>query len=68
MWYNISEVMQMSEHNKEILEESVFSLEVKGFKITDTEKQIVREMLEGKRTLDSIIQEYIARGRAYARA
>ena len=48
----------MSEKQKEILEESVFSLEVEGFQITDAEKQIVGEMLEGKRTLQSIIQEY----------
>ena len=56
----------MSERNKEILEEAVFSLEVEGFQVTTTEKQIVSEMLEGKRTLQSIIQEYIARGKSYA--
>jgi len=56
----------MSEKHKEILEESVFSLEVEGFKVTDEEKQIISEMLEGKRTLQDIIQEYIARGKAYA--
>ena len=56
----------MSEYQNEILEEAVFSLEVEGFKVTDSEKQIVREMLEGKRTLQSIIQEYIAKGKLYA--
>ena len=56
----------MSEHNQEILEESVFSLEVEGFVITDEEKQIVSEMLDGKRTLQDIVQEYVARGKSYA--
>ena len=50
----------MSEHNREILEEAVFSLEVEGFQVTDTEKLVVSEMLDGKRTLQDIIQEYIA--------
>ena len=56
----------MSENQNEILEEAVFSLEVEGFKVTDTEKQIISEMLEGKRTLQDIIQEYIAKGKSYA--
>ena len=56
----------MSEKHKEILDEAVFSLEVEGFKVTDEEKRIVREMLEGKRSLQDIIKEYVARGKSYA--
>jgi len=56
----------MLEYQKEILEEAVFSLEVEGFKVTDTEKRIVSEMLGGKRSLQDIIQEYIAKGKSYA--
>ena len=56
----------MSDKNKEILEEAVFSLEVEGFKVTDEEKRIVVEMLEGNRTLQDIIQEYVAKGKSYA--
>jgi hypothetical protein len=57
----------MSEKQKEILEEAVFSLEVEGFEVTETEKQIVSEMLEGKRTLQDIISEYVIKGKSYAR-
>ena len=56
----------MSERNREILQESIFSLAVEGFHVTDYEKKIVSEMLEGKRTLQSIIDESVAKGKAYA--
>ena len=56
----------MTERHKEIIDEAAFSLEVEGFYVTDSEKQTVAGMLEGKRTLQSIIQEYLAKGKAYA--
>ena len=56
----------MSRDNEKILKESIFSLEVEGFHISEEEKQKVADMLEGKRTLESIIAEYVAKGRAYA--
>jgi len=56
----------MSKDNEKILKESIFSLEVEGFHITDEEKQKVADMLEGKRTLASLIAEYVEKGYAYA--
>jgi hypothetical protein len=56
----------MSDRNKEILNEAVFSLEAEGFTVTDLGKQMVSEMLEGERVLQGIIREFTAKGKMYA--
>jgi len=56
----------VSKENEKILKESIFSLEVEGFRIANEEKQKVADMLEGKITLESIIAEYVSKGYAYA--
>ena len=53
----------MTERDKEILEEAAFSLSVEGFDVTDAEGEMVGEMLEGKRTLQSIIDECVMKGK-----
>jgi hypothetical protein len=67
-WYNRFKqgVNAMSEENKKILDEAAFSLAVEGFFVTDDEKYKVAEMLEGKRTLESIVAECVSEARAYA--
>jgi hypothetical protein len=57
----------MTDRNNEILEEAIHSLEIEGFYITDSEKTMASDMLEGKRTLPDVIAEIVAKGNSYAR-
>lgn len=56
----------MSEQNKRILDDITFFLECEGLHVTDEERQIGADMLEGKISLDKVIADILAKGRSYA--
>lgn len=65
--YNkIDGVSYMTIKQKEILDEVVFSMEVEGFYIPEKERQTLSEILEGKRTYQDVLADYITEAKTYA--
>ncbi|GHV45735.1 hypothetical protein FACS189492_3060 [Clostridia bacterium] len=57
----------MTEKQKRHLDEVVFSLSVEGFDVPDSEKNTLIEILDGKRTYQDVLSQYIAEAKSYAR-
>ena len=57
----------MTEKQRKNLNEVIFSLSVEGFIVPDNEKEALIGILEGKRTYQEVLSEYIAEAKSYAR-
>jgi len=57
----------MSDKIKDIVKEAAYNLSVEGLYVTDEETQKVIEVLEKKRSLESVIDFYKARGELLGR-
>ena len=62
-----TEVLDMTTKQKEILDEAIFSLSVEGMYVTNEEKEVAIDVLEGKRSFQEVLDGYIAEAHAYAR-
>ena len=56
----------MTDKNKIILNEVIFSMEVEGFKVPENERQTLSDILEGKRTYQDVLNGYIKEAKTYA--
>ena len=57
----------MTMKQKELLDEIVFSWHVEGLDLTIDEKNILADVLEGKRSFQEVLDGYIAEANTYAR-
>jgi len=58
----------MTEKQKEILDEVVFSWHVEGLDLTGDEKNTLVDVLEGRRTYQEVLDAYITEAKAYGNA
>ena len=56
----------MTDKNKIILDEVIFSMEFEGFSIPENERQTLSDILEGKRTYQDVLIGYIKEAETYA--
>jgi len=57
----------MTNKQKEILDEVIFSWHVEGLDLTSDEKNTLVDVLEGKRSYQEVLNGYIAEARTYAK-
>ena len=56
----------MTDKNKKVLDEVIFSMEVEGFYIPENERQTLADILDGKRTYQDVLNGYIKEAKTYA--
>ena len=55
----------MTKTQQKNLEEVIFSFNVEGLNILESEKNVLIDILEGKRTYQEVLSDYIAEAKAY---
>lgn len=57
----------MTDKQKELLDEVVFSWHAEGLDLTEDEKNTLIDVLEGKRSYQEVLDGYLAEAKSYAR-